>query len=165
LVGAAGGLLRRLPPDVFAARWVLFLAVAVLYSLHEIGVVRMPRPQRQWQVPPAWRVYYHPFVTAAGYGFLLGFGILTRIVVSTFYLLLLWDLLMADPVRAAEATALFGFAQTLPLLIAGWSVTSIEDVHRVADKSWSLRPLVHRLNGVVLAFVAGGMLVTAFPRY
>lgn len=135
-------------------RWFWFAVVAFLYSLHEAGLLQLPYPQREWQVPSGWRVQYHPWIVALLYGFFLGLGFLTRISVPTFHLFLFWAFLVGSPGQAAPMAALFGLSQGLPLLITGWKIHSWEDAYRIGSKSWSLRALVHRLNFAVLAIAS-----------
>jgi hypothetical protein len=167
-VGAAVALLGtgvRLALGVSAvAGWLGFGVVALLYSLHELKLLRLPRPQRNWQVPSGWRVKLHPWLTAGLYGLLLGFGVLTRISVSTFYLFLLWALLVGDIRQVIPVAAIFGAAQGLPLFIAGWKVDSCDDAYRIGSRSWSLRPLVHKVNSGVLAATSICCFVAVFTR-
>jgi hypothetical protein len=47
----------------------------------------LPFPQRSWQVPEHWRYSLPPTVTLGTYGYLLGLGGLTYMVVPTYWLL------------------------------------------------------------------------------
>src|SRR5438105_11052008 len=72
LLGLAGAGLRGIMP--FGA---IALAVAVLafaYALHEAGILRLPRPERAWQVPNEWAVR-RPLLGAVAFGLVLGAGI------------------------------------------------------------------------------------------
>jgi WD40 repeat protein len=98
------------------------------------------------------------------YGFFLGTGVLTRISVATFYQFLLWELLVGDPYLVGPISALFGFLQGAPLLVAGWKVSSCDDAYRIGSRSWSLRPIVHRVNSGILAATSVCCFVAIYPQ-
>jgi hypothetical protein len=154
ILALAGQEMWKAHSPFISERWAVFALVAAFYSLHEFGIFRLPCPQRAWQVPPSWRVHLPPWVTASSYGFLLGMGVLTRIPVSTFYLLLVWCLFAAHPAQVGPVFGIYGLSQGLPLLFVGWSGESWDRVSEIAVKSWSFRTLVHKVNAAVLMSIA-----------
>src|SRR5690348_5315510 len=114
LVGGAGGLLRALVPLPVILIAVIVLAVA--YALHESGVLRLPHPENPWQVPNEWIVRW-PILGAVVFGLTLGAGIFTFIPFTSFYLLLAWELLVANPLAGALLGAVYGLARGLPVVI------------------------------------------------
>lgn len=112
-LAALGGLvgLDRLGP----ARWSVWAAVAVAYGLHELGLVRLPTPQRRWQVPEVWRRTLPPRTVAIGYGLLLGPGFLVYIRSTAYYLVLLGAALSGSPLLGAACSALIAVGRAVPL--------------------------------------------------
>src|ERR1039458_1175019 len=73
--------------------WGSWLAalIALLYLPRQLGWTRLPRLlQSHCQVPREWAYDYPRWVTALLFGLGLGSGLYTRILVPTFYLVLLW---------------------------------------------------------------------------
>lgn len=134
--------------------WSLLAVGAVAYSLHEFGLVSLPKPQRTWQVPAGWRVRYHPWPVALAYGLLLGCGVLTYISSPTFYIALLCAATIADPVISGLTLACYGVALALPLLVLGWSVNSHDSAYEASVRVFGRRRLMHGVSGVVLLGVA-----------
>ncbi len=98
---------------------VALLAVtALLYALHEVGVLRLPAPQSNWQVPNSWGVNY-PLVGTFFYGLALGAGVFTFIPFAGFYLLLGWELLAASLKVGLLLGALYGLVRGLPAMLGG----------------------------------------------
>lgn len=152
MLGWVGSGLRRFAP--VSALTVLLLLVTAAYGLHELGVIRMPRPQRRWQVPAQWRVFYPPKATAFLYGCLLGLGFLTYVPVATLYVVFLWAVVGGNAFHSAVAMAVFGAAQAVPLLVAGWRVETADDAYRVGVRTLGYRGRVHAANGVALCAAA-----------
>ncbi len=53
-------------------------AIAFAYALHEAGIIRLPVPGRDWQVPADW-VREGFYRSAVVFGGTLGFGVFTRV--------------------------------------------------------------------------------------
>jgi hypothetical protein len=153
LLASLGLLLHGVAASVFALKWLWISILALLYCLHEIGIIRMPVPQRKQQVPRGWRQRYHPWIAASAYGFVIGSGLLTRISVSTFYVFLLWCFLSFNPLQAAFVGTFYGLSQGCLLLLMAWKAESAEDASRIGTQSWSLRFAVHKTNAVFLGLV------------
>ena len=84
--------------------WLLVLGAAGL------SVVQLARPrplQSRWQVPEPWRRVIDPDVLALLYGFLLGTGVLTAVVVSAFWVFVTLTL-VASPLAAISAWMIYG---------------------------------------------------------
>lgn len=151
LLGMGGRALRQLPIEGGAAALPVIIFLAVL---HELGVVRIPWPQRRWQVPSSWRFIEPRWIPSALYGLLLGPGILTYIPVATYYVLVTMAILITDPGRAAAVFALFAVAQLVPLYLVSRGADTF-DAAAARIRTWSgHRVLLHRLNGALLAAVA-----------
>jgi hypothetical protein len=75
--------------DIFA-----FLLIAFSASLAIAQLFGMRAVQRTWQVPRGWRYILSADVLAVSYGFLLGPGFLTSVVVSAFWVFLTTTLIV-----------------------------------------------------------------------
>jgi hypothetical protein len=74
---------------------ISFVTGALILSVSQ--VLGSSRPlQSEWQVPERWRRQMAPDVLAAFYGFILGFGVFTAVVVSAFWVFLALSLIV-DP--------------------------------------------------------------------
>jgi sulfite exporter TauE/SafE len=156
-LGALGAKLRFLGPD--RGGWLLLAGIALLYSLHEMDLALLPRPQRKWQVPSGWRARFHPWHVAFLYGLLLGPGFLTYISVSTYYVVLIGVIGLGTPWASALVLGLYGVSEALGLFIVGWRIRSSDDAYRVGTGLFSHRRLAHQVNGLALALSAAAVAV------
>lgn len=101
----------RATAPLLAAAGALVYAPRLLTSLQW-----PPLFQSTWQVPRRWSVDYRRWQTALLFGLFLGSGISTRIVVPTYYLLIIWSFVLPDPGSVVTIWALYGFVRSLPLL-------------------------------------------------
>jgi len=88
-------------PVPAAVRHAAVLAMAVLAVLRDAGALRVPLPQRTWQVPQ--HVLRRPLRGALRFGVELGTGVRTYVSASTPYVLAL--ALLAGGIGAAGAVA------------------------------------------------------------
>jgi len=139
-------------------------AVSVLYSVRELGLIQVPAPQFGRQVPEKWRFQFRPKVAALFYGLGLGVGLGTRIPVTTFYVVVLWAMLVGSPLLGALALATFGFGRALPLLCMAPLLGSSDSSVRF-ESLYRLKPLVQVLNGMALGFVGACLLCAALQRH
>src|SRR5215468_582714 len=98
LLGMGGRALRQQLPSEHGA--VALPVIVLVAAIHELGIVRIPWPQRRWQVPSSWRFIAPRWIPSALYGLLLGPGILTYIPVATYYALVAMAIFITDPGRA-----------------------------------------------------------------
>lgn len=152
LLGMGGRALRQqLSIEHGAAALPVIVLVAMV---HELGVVRIPWPQRRWQVPASWRFIEPRWIPSALYGLLLGPGLLTYIPVATYYALVAIAIFIADPTCAAAVFVLFAVAQLVPLYVVGRGAETF-DAAAARITTWSRRRVVlHRVNGALLAVIA-----------
>src|SRR3954463_5364704 len=152
LLGVGGRALRQqLPIEHGAAALPVIVLVA---AVHELGVVRIPWPQRRWQVPSSWRFIAPRWLPSALYGLLLGPGVLTYIPVATYYVLMAMAIFITDPGRAAAVFVLFAVAQLVPLYLVGRGAETF-DAAAARITIWSgHRMSLHRVNGALLAAIA-----------
>ena len=137
-LGAAGQV-ARIP--LTAAVPALGILTA-LYSLREVGVLNLPLPTSNWQVPGAW-VRGGRYVSSARFGGILGLGFLTRAPYPSFFLLLGIEFVSGSWLVGALFGAMFGMARGESVILIGRSArwTNVQARH------------LHVINGIVLAFV------------
>lgn len=133
-------------------------AVSLLYSTREMGLLSVPVMQCRRQVPQRWRVLMSANLSSLLYGLGLGFGVGTRIAVSTFYPAAIWALLVADPAVSAAGMAAFGLGRVLPLLVMGWLLKDKDESTLFTEALHDYKPLVHFVNGLALSS-AGACLI------
>jgi len=151
VLGLAGALIRPVVPGL-----VLFAAITVLavaYGLHEAGLWRLPHPERAWLVPNEW-IVRRPLLGAAAFGMVLGAGVFTFIPFTSFYLLLAWEALTANPAAGALLGAAYGLARGLPVLTG--ALVPLRGGTVVALHLSVLRagPRLHRATGGLLLVLA-----------
>jgi hypothetical protein len=93
-------------------------ALALLFSLREVGVIKFPIPQRKWQVPISW-VHKHRYLGSLAYGVTIGLGYLTYIPYPGFWILQAISFLSATPWVSTLLGALYGLGRALPVLTVG----------------------------------------------
>jgi hypothetical protein len=161
LTGLLGTLLYTLVPGPTLAWPVVVLAVfALLYALHEAYVLRLPQPERHWQVPNAW-VRRWPIFGTALFGLLLGTGLFTFIPFTSFYVLLAWEAGTGSLLLATALGATYGLVRGLPAILGGLFI--LRGGHPLDFNMWLMNsvPAIHRLSGALLGAVAGFLLVLA----
>jgi Cytochrome C biogenesis protein transmembrane region len=162
LLGLVGTLLPWQSMPMSRGFAVAFITgtVSLIYSTRELGLLRIPAAQCRRQVPQRWRVLMPHEVSSTLYGMGLGFGLGTRIAVSTFYPAALWAILIADPFVGAIGMAAFGLGRALPLhAIVGISKTS-EDRVRLTEALHHYKPLMHFVNGLALSSAGSCLILT-----
>lgn len=150
-------------------RWTLLFGglgvLSLAYALDEVGILRLPHPQRAKQVPASWRALFHPYITALLYGLGLGNGIATRIVTGALYIVLWGLFLYAHPLYAAVTFGLFGLGRGVSVLVVGWSMRSLqsgEEVGRAFQKLVDQQDRAHALAGIVMAIFGGYWAISLF---
>jgi sulfite exporter TauE/SafE len=135
--------------------------VAALYVWHEIGVVRLPMPQVPRQVPASWRFRFAPTAMSLAYGVVLGAGVFTHVWTASFYVLAVWVALTANPLAGGVALAAFGLARAIPVLVLGRRRSDVDEAFRLTWRLDAWSGVVHLVNGVLLAALAGFLLVAS----
>jgi hypothetical protein len=155
-VGWLGSLARLVVP--FAAVLVVVVLLAIAYALHESGILQLPRPERRWQVPNAWAVRW-PILGVVAFGLTIGAGIFTFIPFTSFYVLLAWELLLANPWAGALLGAAYGLARGLPV-ITGAVITGrgglIAPIHLIILNASAN---IHRITAALLVVLAVGLTI------
>ncbi|HMA36922.1 MAG TPA: hypothetical protein VKY74_20880 [Chloroflexia bacterium] len=156
LAGLAGAGLQRVFPFTLLAAVAILLGGA--YGLHELGVWRLPQPQRAWQVPNRW-IAQRPLLGAVAFGLVIGTGVLTFIPFTSFYLLLAWEVLTASPAAGALLGGLYGLARALPVLLGGLSMRRGTSVATLHLNILGATPQIHRVSSGVLLLGAAILII------
>jgi hypothetical protein len=138
--------------------------ISLVYSTHELGFIRVPAPQCRWQVPSSWRSVLPPDVAALFYGIGLGVGVTTRIPASTFYPIVIWALLINNPMLAMFGMSAFGLGRALPLICMACVSKNTEESFSLAEVLACWKPVVHLVNGVFLGFAGSFLLGIGIVR-
>ncbi len=164
LLGGIGQGLHALLPW-FSYTWAVGIlgALALVFALKELNLIRLWTPQIGWQVPASWMRPSRVFGNTL-YGIVLGAGIFTFIPFASFYLLLLWEVTVgAVSLQAAVLLGMiYGVARGLTAIMGGISVLRGE--YPVSLSQWLIGHLGwwHAANGLVLLLVAGALLGSFF---
>ncbi len=134
--------------------WVAGTAiVALAYSMHELGFIRLPVPQVPWQVPAQW-LRYGAYGQALLYGLVLGADIFTFMPHATFYVLLLLEATLGLK-GGATLGVIYGFARLTPtwaaILYAHYGRRGCVPV--TTWIAWARKGLFHIANGIALAII------------
>lgn len=167
LAGALGAGLYNVIGTTVTPSLVLSLTgiIAIPYALRELRIIPVPAPQFSRQVPHKWRLIFPPKVMAFCYGLGLGLGVATRIPVTTFYIPLLWTVLVGDPWLGALALGGFGVGRALPLVWILEKVSSVSDCRVFVRSLGGWEPMVRAINGLALGLAGSCLLIAGFgPR-
>lgn len=161
LLGTLGATMSALMHPPISSTVLLVGVLALVYSLHEMQLTSLPYPQRRHQVPSQWRNQYHPYLTAALYGALLGAALITFIPTATCYVLVAAVTLRGSPIIGVFAFASYAAARACFLWLANYRSTTLEEVEMVARFLFRTKPLVREISGIVLA-ATGGYFISLF---
>jgi hypothetical protein len=99
-----------------------------------------------------------PLLGAVAFGLILGAGIFTFIPFTSFYLLLVWELL-AGPVAGAVLGGAYGLARALPVLAGAWTSARGAPIAPLHMRILTASPTLHRATSGLLLVSAGLLLV------
>jgi len=138
-------------PDSVAP--TILAATSLLVALDILQFLPRPLPGPSWQVPRFWILRFPAPVWKALFGAYLGVGLLTRLPIKTYYVLLV-ALAMLSPPSAAFVGGLFGASRGLTILAsAQWLDLDARVVNLITS-----RPIhVATLNAILLGVIAGSL--------
>ena len=118
LLGGPGALLfGLLEPTTTAVAIVAMRARASFALAFELHVGDLPLPTVRRQVDEDWIPRYRAWVYAGGFGFQLGFGVVTVVTTSTVYLTWAFAVLTGSVAGGVVIGVVFGLARALPVLL------------------------------------------------
>jgi len=131
--GAVGALLARIwwPSVTGVLVLIAFASVAAAVLDGARGHARVPGVHRQ--VNEEWLRRYRSWVYALGFGFQLGFGLITIVTTAAVYLTAAVALLSASPAVGGMTGAVFGLFRALPVLATRRVASSsrLQRLHRL----------------------------------
>ncbi|MDQ2630410.1 MAG: hypothetical protein M3Y75_05475 [Actinomycetota bacterium] len=153
LVGAA------VRPVVEGFDLVALLVGAVLAAWAvRVAVGRgLPFPSSRWQVPQQWRHTLPAGFTAGAYGFLLGVGFLTSVVLPVYWLFVGMSLLVSDLFLVLLAWCIYGGVRAVVTAREARVVSTAADIGSVPAHPRHFAPV--RLATCALLVVAAGLVV------
>ena len=136
---------------------VLVGLLALLYGLHEAQILRLPQPERAWQVPNAW-IRRWPIGGTALFGLILGTGLFTFIPFTNYYVVLAWEAGTGSLLLGAALGAAYGLFRGLPVLVGGTLL--LLNKHPLDFNMWLIGHITawHRASATLLLAVAGFIL-------
>jgi len=161
LVGGVGQLLPFAPLDAKTSATALLL-LAAPYAYHELGLFSLPYPQWKRQVQSDWRYRMHPAITLLLYGLQLGTGYMTFVLVATLHVLTAAIALKGWVVPGLMLFVVFAAVRGIGTAFLVSRVQSPEDGARIASLMIETLPVVHLINGWLLALTSGCLLYIAF---
>ncbi len=134
---------------------VIVVAIALcIFGLIDLQVLRVPRIQRDAQVPEWWRWHFAPEVSSALYGAMLGAGVLTKISFANFYAIMVWSLFSGSVTAAILIMGTYGLCRALPVVIVAWLYESPGQIERLTWRLVGFHRLIGALGGTLLLVVA-----------
>ena len=163
VVGSAVAVVARAAHTAFPAvtpglSTTLAIGVAVGYLPRLLGWTRYPRLlQSRRQVPRRWAVDYPPWLAAILFGIGLGTGFYTRIVVPTFYLLILVPFVRPSVLATAVCWGSYGAARSLNV----WWVAFFGSLPTPFDEAAGLTAAITRKSTMMVRANAMLLLLSA----
>jgi hypothetical protein len=156
-LGAVLGLAGSGLPGTWA--WALVGMLALLGAARDLGIVRIALPQRRGQVPEPWRRNWPLGAWAPAYGVLLGLGVVTFQVVSTFWVVSGAAIALGNPATSAACFALFGLGRVVMVVVPPPFAPTYS---QAAVSIGPALAAVRRVNGLLLVGV-GFLALAASP--
>lgn len=158
-LGAILGVLGKVLELPLHVSVIVLATLAIFLALRELGVLDFPAPRFSRQTRKQWFLVGGAERAAFLWGLDLGFGLSTTRVFSSFWLLPVGALLLADPLAGALVMGSYGLGRTLlvatgPLLPRGPETTAfLADLMR-SERQWHrLHATAVGLSGVLLVLV------------
>ncbi|MFC4766618.1 hypothetical protein [Effusibacillus consociatus] len=159
IVGSLGLTLKLIQLDL--PFWIVGI-LALAYGLKEFDFIRLPMPQRRWQVPISW-INQRPFFGSLAYGLTIGAGFLTFIPYAGFYVWTALALVIGDPKLGALLGFVYGLGRAFSVYLIGFLTTQSDQksVFEMSAFIFSKAQLWHRLSGFLLLVTAIYILTSA----
>lgn len=140
------------------AIWLAVLLAVMTLSIRELGIVRLPLPSRNWQVPRAW-LGLGTNGSALAYGFTLGTGFLTRAPFSSYQTSLGIDFAVGSVLYGLVLGLVYGLVRGSTVLLP-LAAKARSNRDRVQLSWWVTEheAELHAINGLALAYAAGLMI-------
>ena len=153
---AAGAGASAIAPGLTLPLAVALGAVAFAYALHEFGLLRLPVPGRDWQVPASW-VRHGFYRSAAAFGGTVGLGVFTRVPYASLPVLLAWLFVSGNVVYGVLAGLVYGATRAVSIYSSG-GCGEAEELVQLNHRLMQLTPHLHQITGLALAAFAAYLL-------
>ncbi len=135
--------------------------LSLFLAAREWGWITFTLPESKRQSEKAW-AHRFGFVTASAmWGFHIGLGFATRINFGGFWVLVVLAIVLADPFYAAVLILLYWWGRALPVWIGPKFVVSVDEAADFPSYVLRSERLYHRVAGVVLAWLAAVIALSA----
>jgi hypothetical protein len=159
VIATLGWAVDEIAPDATVPLAVALGAVSIAYAAHELGLMRLPVPGRDWQVPVEW-VSGGFYRSAIAFGGIVGFGVFTRVTYAAFPVLLAWLFVSGNIAAGAVAGLIYGATRAVTIYLSATS-KGPEDVIGINQRLMAIAPSLHSTTGIALA--AFGIYLIAAP--
>lgn len=154
---AAGAGLSAFWEDAMVPLAMTLGAVSLAYAFHEVGLVRLPVPGREWQVPVEW-VRDGFYRSAVIFGGTVGLGVFTRVPYASLPILLAWLFVSGNIVYGAVAGLVYGAARAASIY-SGFGIGRPEQLVELNERTMRFAPSLHQATGLALAAFAAYLLI------
>ncbi len=153
----AGAGLGGLWQDAMRPLAIALGAITLAYALHEAGLVRLPVPGREWQVPAAW-VSGGFYRSAVLFGGTVGLGVFTRVPYASLPILFAWLFVSGNIAYGVLAGLVYGAARALSIYSSS-NVQGPAQLVELNERIMSYAPTLHQMTAFALAAFASYLLV------
>ena len=154
---AAGAGLSAFWEDATVPLAMALGAVSLVYAFHEVGLVRLPVPGREWQVPVEW-VRDGFYRSAVLFGGTVGLGVFTRVPYASLPILFAWLFVSGSIVYGTIAGLVYGAARAASIY-GSYGVGGPEQLVELNERIMRYAPSLHQATGLALAAFAAYLLI------
>ena len=158
LAFATAGLgFSALVDDTIAPLAIGLGVIALAYAVHELGLIRLPVPGREWQVPAHWvrNTFYR---SAAVFGGTVGLGIFTRVPYASLPIFLAWLFVSGNVMYGVLAGLVYGAARAASIYSSS-SIEGPEQLVELNERLMGMAPSLHQVTGLALAAFAAYLVI------
>ena len=153
----AGAGVQAVWPDAQRPLAIVLGVITLLYALSEAGVIALPVPGRDWQVPAGW-VREGFYRSAIIFGSTVGFGIFTRVPYPSFPILLGWLFVSGNVAYGVIAGLVYGVCRAISIYSSA-PYTGTAELVEWNQRIMAMIPSMHQLTGLALAAFASYLLI------
>lgn len=126
------------------------VVVLIGWTLSSAGIAGLPYPKSRWQVPESWRRVLPAQFALGLYGYLLGLGFLTNVVLPPFWILIAGTVIANDIFLALGSWASYALVRLLLTAYATQRAVAEQDSLEVIDLRGPGRLVFLRIGTVLL---------------
>jgi hypothetical protein len=166
VLGVIGKFLLLIAPNINSLKLASLAGgvVGLVYSFREARILKIPVIQLYRQVPESRRRYMSSGMASLYYGIELGFGVVTRIPISSFYVVAIWALFTESVALSCLSFVGFGLGKGLPLFILAGSQDYADGKFDVLRILSNCHQAVLYLNGLILCVVSSILIINGLYK-